>query len=161
MNQIRVSTWLAVALGAVALIASACSTKVDAAKADYTPQTRTVSLTVAPLLVHEQEGTFDFLKEAFAKHGTLDGKEVWSFAPSTITVYQGDTVNVTFTNPGDDPHTFTIPQLNVDAQIKENSETKTSFFAPKPGIYTFSCTVAEHAPYMYGTLVVLPASASS
>ena len=51
-------------------------------------------VTTVPLLVHEQRKTFPFLAAAFAKGGVLDGKEVYAFSPSTITVVEGDTITL-------------------------------------------------------------------
>jgi plastocyanin len=36
-----------------------------------------------------------FLKGDFAKGGVLEGKEVYAFSPSTITVIVGDTIHFT------------------------------------------------------------------
>lgn len=106
------------------------------------------------------QGMFDFLKEDFAKGGMLDGKEVYGFSPTSITVYAGDTVDLTLVNPEDDTHTFTISDLNLNAEMKGQSTMKVSFVAGKPRIYQFVCADAEHAPYMWGQLVVLPASSA-
>ena len=61
----------------------------------YAPQTRNVTITTVPLLVKEQQAVLPFLKEDFAKGGVLDGKEVYAFSPSTVTVIEGDTVHFT------------------------------------------------------------------
>jgi len=127
----------------------------------YTPQTRAYTITGVPVLVHEMQGTLDYLQKDFAPGGIFDGKEVYGFMPSTLTVYQGDTVNLTLVNPADDPHTFTISEFGVNAQMPGTSSTTTSFVASKAGIYTYTCDEAEHAPYMYGQLVVLPDPASA
>jgi heme/copper-type cytochrome/quinol oxidase subunit 2 len=76
--------------------------------------------------------------------------------PSTLVVYQGDTVDLTLVNPADDPHSFTISELNVNVEIQGNGSTTTSFVASKAGIYTYYCNEAEHFPFMWGQLVVLP-----
>lgn len=128
--------------------------------ASYTPQTRNFTVTAVPLLVHEMQGTLGYLQKDFAKGGLLYGKEVYGFYPSTLVVYQGDTVNVTLVNPEDDPHTFTIAELGVNVDMKAQSSTNTSFVANQVGTFTFMCAEAEHAPFMWGQLVVLPASAA-
>ena len=61
----------------------------------YRPQVRDFTITTVPLLVHEQTGTFDYLKQDFSRQGILAGKEVWGFSPNSFTVYAGDTVRVT------------------------------------------------------------------
>ena len=54
-------------------------------------------------------------------------------------------------------HIFTVTAVpQVVHEMQGQSVTKTSFVATKPGIYTFICDEAEHSPYMWGQLVVLP-----
>src|SRR6185437_7568793 len=73
---------------------------------DYTPVARTITITTVPLLVREQEHLLPFLKADFAKGGVLDGKEVYAFSPSSVTVIEGDTIHFVFINPEDDVHSF-------------------------------------------------------
>ncbi|HEX9312297.1 MAG TPA: cupredoxin domain-containing protein [Actinomycetota bacterium] len=127
----------------------------------YRPQTRSLVVTAVPLLVHEQAGFFDYLKKDFGKGGLLQDKEVWGFSPNTLTVYGGDTVNVTVINPGDDPHTFTIPEVNFSLSVEGKSQVEGSFVVPSAGLYKFFCAIPEHTPYMWGNLIVLPDSAAS
>jgi plastocyanin len=147
-------------LAILALGAAGCAQgTAGAAGPRYQMQQRSFTITAVPLLVHEQQGMFDYLKGAFAKGGMLADKEVWGFSPSSITVYQWDTVNVSLVNPGDDAHTFTIPELGVNANMKGGSTSRVSFTANKVGSFAFVCTMMEHAPYMWGTITVLPDSA--
>jgi len=122
----------------------------------YVPQTRSFVITTVPLAVHEMQGAMDYLKKDFAKGGLLEGKEVYGFYPSTLTVYAGDTLDLTLVNPEDDPHTFTIGELNLNVNMPPQASVKTTVTVRTPGIYTFLCAEAEHAPYMWGQLVVLP-----
>jgi len=127
----------------------------------YKPQTRAFTVTAVPVLVHEMAGTLPYLQKDFAAGGVLDGKEVYGFYPSTLTVYQGDTINLTLVNPADDPHTFTIgAPLNVNVDMPGTSTVTAHFTATQPGIYTFLCAEPEHFPFMWGQLVVLPDSAA-
>jgi plastocyanin len=126
----------------------------------YTPQTRDLVVTAVPLLVHEQAGFFDYLNHDFGTGGMLKGKEVWAFSPNSLTVYQGDTVHVTVVNPGDDPHTFTISEMNFSMKVRGQSQREGSFVVPSAGLYKFFCSIPEHMPYMWGSLVVLPDSAA-
>ena len=119
------------------------------------------SIAAVPQLVHEQTSTFDFLNRAFAKHGLLDGKEVWGWSNTHITVYQGDSITANLLNPGDDPHTFTITELAVNKVLNAASSTSVSFSAYKIGTFKFFCSIPEHYPYMSGTITVLPDSAAS
>lgn len=81
---------------------------------------------------------------------------VYGFYPSTLAVYQGDRIDLTLVSPEDDPHTFTMPDLNLNVEMKAQSETKTSFVATKAGTDQFVCAEPEHAPYMWGQLIVMP-----
>jgi len=160
MHRTRVMGIVA-GFGLLALTAGACAQgTANAARQRYTEQQRTFTITAVPLLVHEQQGMFDYLKGAFAKGGMLADKEVWGFSPSSITVYQWDTVSVSLVNPGDDPHTFTINELGVNADMKGGGTSQVSFTANKVGSFAFVCSMPEHSPYMWGTLTVLPDSAA-
>ncbi len=127
---------------------------------NYVPQTKAFIVTTVPLLVHEQTTMFDYLKQDFSKKGILSGKEVWGFNPSSLTVYEGDTVDLTLVDPSGDPHTFTVPDLNFNLDVGAQATAKASFVASKVGVFTFACEVGEHSPYMWGQLVVLPDSAA-
>jgi FtsP/CotA-like multicopper oxidase with cupredoxin domain len=128
----------------------------------YTPQTRNLSIATVPLVTHEHQVMHPELRDVFAPNGALAGKEVFGFYPDTIVVYQGDTVNLTLVNAQpDDAQTFTIQApYNVNVAMRANASTQTSFVANQVGIFPYTSTVADYAPYMYGTLVVLPASVS-
>lgn len=141
-------------------LVTAGSASVAVARSTYRPQVRDFTVTTVPLLVHEQAGTFDYLKQDFGKNGVLADKEVWGFSPSSLTVYAGDTVRITLVNPSGDDHTFTLPTVGFNLDVKALSVAHGSFVAPKVGPYQFICTFAEHAPYMNGQLVVLPDSSA-
>lgn len=121
----------------------------------YVPHVRAVTVTTVPLLVKEQQGVLPFLKEDFAKGGVLDGKEVYAFSPSTITVVQGDTIHFTFINPEDDVHSFVLPDLAVP--LAPQKITTATYVAKRPGIFPFVCAIQAHLPMMSGQLVVLSA----
>lgn len=150
----------ALLIGAAVVLTGAIGAKALASGPQYVSQTRNLTVTAVPLAVHEMQDSLDFLKDDFAG-GVLDGKEVYGFYPSTITVFKGDTVNLTLVNPADDPHTFTVSGLKVDTEMEGKSITKISFVADQAGIFTYYCNEAEHAPYMWGQLVVMPTSAAT
>ena len=114
---------------------------------------RDITITTVPLLVKEQVSVLPFLKQDFAKGGVLDGKEVYAFDPNTITVMEGDTLNLTFINPEDDEHGFALHDLLV--KLPGQAITKATYVAKAAGIYDFSCTMPAHTPMMRGQLVVL------
>lgn len=119
----------------------------------YAPRTRNVAVTTVPLLVKEQRALFPFLGPAFSRGGALDGKEVYAFSPSTITVMEGDTIHFTFINPEDDVHSFVLPDFVVP--LPGNHVVDTTYVARQAGIYPFVCAVQSHLPMMSGQLVVL------
>lgn len=124
--------------------------------AAYTPQVRELTLTTIPLLTKELQKTYPFLRKDFAPGGVLQGKEVYGFFPSTLTVVEGDTVHFTLVNPEDDAHTFVLQELVVP--LPGQSVTHASYVASRAGVFTFACVVPAHLPLMYGQLVVLPAA---
>lgn len=141
--------------GALLALAS-CRREAPHQTATYTPHARAITVTTVPLLVKEQRALFPFLGPAFDKGGALDGKEVYAFSPSTITVMEGDTIHFHFINPEDDVHSFVLPDFVVS--LPGNHVVDTTYVARKAGIYAFECAIAAHLPMMWGQLVVLTAS---
>jgi plastocyanin len=141
------------AVAAVAALVPGCAPAPAGGGAAYVPRAREVTLTTVPLLVKESQALFPFLKPDFAKGGVLDGKEVYAFSPSTVTVVQGDTIRFTFINPEDDVHSFVLPDFA--ASLPGQSTTHATYVARRAGIYPFTCAIAAHLPMMWGQLVVL------
>lgn len=123
----------------------------------YVPRTREIAITTVPLLVKEQSAVLPFLKSDFAKGGVLDGKEVYAFSPSAVTVVEGDTIHFTLINPEDDVHSFVLPDLAVP--LPPQKVTTATYVAKRAGIYPFVCSVAAHLPMMWGQLIVLSSAA--
>ena len=119
------------------------------------PHTRELTVTTLPVLTKEIASVYPFVKEDMAKGGVLEGKEVYAFEPSTLTVFEGDTINLTLINPEDDVHGFVLPDFAVS--LKPQSVTHATYVAKKADVYLFKCSQLAHLPSMYGTLVVLPA----
>jgi len=151
--MLTLSTRRYAALGA---LVTACAAPPRPQAPAYTPRSRELTVTTVPLLVKEQQSVLPFLKEDFAKGGVLDGKEVYAFSPSTLTVVEGDTIHFTFINPEDDDHSFVLPELAVPLPPKR--VTRATYVAKRPGIYPFLCAVQSHLPMMSGQLVVLAAA---
>ena len=122
----------------------------------YRPRVRRVTVTTVPLLVKEEQGVLPFLKADLAKGGVLEGKEVYAFSPSSITVVEGDTVRFTLINPEDDDHSFVLPDFAVALPPQKTIEA--TYVAKHAGIFTILCAVQSHLPMMSGQLVVLPAA---
>lgn len=123
----------------------------------YVPRTREVTVTTVPLLVKEEAKALPFLRRDFAPGGVLEGREVYGFAPSTITMVAGDTLDITFINPEDDPHSFVIEGLVVPLPPEQRVHAR--WVAPRPGIFPFVCSVPAHLPMMAGEVVVLAPAA--
>lgn len=150
----RTTTFPVTLACAVAAI-GACDTAARAPVAAYAARTRAITVTTVPLLVKEEARLYPFLQPAFARGGVLDGKEVYGFSPSTLTVVEGDTIAFTFVNPEDDVHSFVLPDFAV--ALPGGTTTHATYVAKRAGIFTFTCAVASHLPMMSGQLVVLPA----
>jgi len=125
----------------------------------YVPHARAVTITTVPLLVKEQQRVLPFLAEDFAKGGVLEGKEVYAFSPSTVTVVEGDTIHFTLINPEDDVHSFVLPDLAVS--MPGQKTVSATYVAKQAGVYSFVCAVQAHLPMMAGQLVVLAPEAVS
>jgi len=122
----------------------------------YAPRERHFVITAIPLLTKEMASTYSFLREDFARGGVLEGKEIYAFVPSTLTVVEGDAVRFTLVNPEDDEHNFVLPGLAL--RLPGQSVTEGTWRAEHAGIFSFVCTIPAHTPEMYGQIVVLPAA---
>jgi uncharacterized cupredoxin-like copper-binding protein len=153
------TSWQALLLSVSLAAATACSGShraPGAAAHAYVPRARTVTITTVPMLVREQQRVFPFLTKDFAKGGILDGKEVYAFSPSTVTVVEGDTIHFVFINPEDDVHSFVLPDFAVS--LPPQQTTQATYVAKQAGILPFTCAIQSHLPMMWGQLVVLPAA---
>lgn len=152
---------------------TACSREQDATAGErphYTPITRTITVTTVPMLVNEEKNVLPFLKADFARGGVLQGKEVYSFSPSTVTVVEGDTIHFSLINPEDDEHWFYLPDCSGESgesfvlpdcavRLTPQTETHATYIARHAGIYPFMCIIVKHVPMMNGQIVVLSPAA--
>jgi len=144
----------------LSLAVLACGlTACHAPAASYHPRLRAFTITTVPLLTKELAKTYPFLTRDFQKGGVLEGKEVYAFVPSTLVVYAGDTLELTFVNPEDDAHTFVLPDFAVAVPGQRTQTVR--YVARQAGIFIFRCNIASHAPMMSGELLVLPAAGGS
>ncbi len=118
-----------------------------------TGRSRDIVLTAVPLLTKELAAVYPFLHQDFAPGGVLEGKELYAFVPSSITVLEGDTIRFHLVNPEDDEHNFVLGSLAV--KLPGQSTTQATWVARRAGIYTFLCTLPNHIPLMWGQVVVL------
>jgi plastocyanin len=137
----------------LAFLACCTGSRATTASRSYVPRTREITVTTVPLLVREQQSVFPFLTKDFGKGGVLEGKEVYAFSPSTVTVVEGDTIHFTFINPEDDDHSFVLPDLVVPLPPQET--TRVTYVAKHAGIYPILCAIPKHLPMMSGQLIVL------
>jgi plastocyanin len=142
--------------------ASGSSTSSSAA-AGYTPQNRKFEMVTIQELIGEfanipelKDETENALKEG----GPTMGHEVYAWDPDSLTVYQGDTVEIEIGNAQGEDHIFVLPDLGVSETIPGDSTKTVTFTASKVGIFQFVCGVPEHLPWMQGFLTVLPDSAA-
>jgi plastocyanin len=142
--------------GALVVALASCAHADGRPAPAYRPRTRSVTVTAVPLLVKEEQAVLPFLKGDFAPGGVLEGKEVYAFSPSTITVVEGDTVHLTLINPEDDDHSFVLPDFAVALPPQRSIEA--TYVAKHAGIFPILCAVQSHLPMMSGQLVVLPAA---
>ncbi|MGH7603672.1 MAG: cupredoxin domain-containing protein [Gemmatimonadaceae bacterium] len=110
-------------------------------------------MTTVPLLTKELQTIYPFLGRDFGRGGVLEGKEVYAFSPSSLTVVQGDTIHFTLINPEDDAHTFVLPGLAVN--LRPQSTVIADYIARNAGVFEYVCDIPAHSPMMYGQLVVL------
>jgi len=139
-------------LAVMILAVAGCTQPSRTREPAYTPRVRNINITTVPLLVKEDAKVYPFLGAAFGKGGALDGKEVYAFSPSTVTVVEGDTIHFTLINPEDDDHSFVLPDLVVP--LPPNKITQATYVAKRAGIYQFMCAVPSHLPMMWGQLIV-------
>jgi plastocyanin len=138
---------------AIISLTGCASPKAPASTHAYVPRIREITITTVPLLVREQVSTFPFLAKDFGKGGVLEGKEVYAFSPSTVTVVEGDTIQFTLINPEDDDHSFALPDLVVPLPPQQTA--RVTYIAKHAGIYPILCTIPKHLPMMSGQFVVL------
>jgi plastocyanin len=140
-------------LAALAVAGVGCSR--DVPVTHYQPRTRELTVTAVPLLTKELQTTYPFLTQDFGRGGVLEGKEVYTFVPSSLTVVQGDTIHFTLINPEDDAHSFVLPGLAVT--LRPQSKVLADYIARNAGVFEYVCDIPAHLPMMYGQLVVLAA----
>ena len=118
-----------------------------AAAAGATGPTATVSLQI------EDVSTPEGSEPAYVGSGGVG-------SPVLFTAKAGQTVKVVVVNHDAMPHTFTSPDLGVNAAIAPESTSTFSFTAPSAGTFSWYCTVPcgdwvmSHAGYMKGSVTV-------
>ena len=86
------------------------------------------------------------------------GGGAFYFNPTEITVTEGDTVKIVFTNEGG-VHDFTLDEFDVKSETLQTTgaTTEVTFVADTAGTYEYYCSIANHREMgMVGTLTVEP-----
>lgn len=76
----------------------------------------------------------------------------FGFEPSSLSVDSGEEVEVTFTNTGEAPHTFTSEELEIDIRTSAGGDGTATFTAPEDGTFGFVCSI--HPTRMQGEIIV-------
>lgn len=143
----------------VALAAAACGGTASAPAAAK----RTIYMTAV-----EYKGTTEVAKEAFptsklpegagyarkAPQGATWETSTYRWEPGSITVYQGDEVELQIFGVNGANHPSKVEGYEQAFVVKRGELTTVSFKADKAGIFRVLC--GTHAPSMTGTLIVLP-----
>lgn len=77
----------------------------------------------------------------------------FSFTPGKLQVEAGKELEIRLTNPGDAPHTFTIEEFDVDAELQSRAETTVLVTPAEAGRFTYYCRFHK-AQQMGGALTV-------
>lgn len=98
----------------------------------------------------------DKMEESNVKTFEVGGGEFY-FNPNEITVTEGDTVKIVFTNEGG-THDWVIDEFNTRTPITQTGETaEIEFVADAAGTFEYYCSVGNHrAQGMFGKLIVEP-----
>jgi len=115
--------------------------------------------------------TLDLIMGKGVTIAEVDGEEVvvadfHRWEPGVIVVNKGDTIDLTVTIPGDDAHSFILPDFGVvTPRIEpEGGTAQVSFVADKAGVFQFACGLspdealgncAPDHPRQVGYLIVL------
>lgn len=81
----------------------------------------------------------------------IDQTKVW--LPSSMTVYEGDEVEIILDNKLTAPHGFKLVAYDIEVEVPSLKKRTIRFTANKAGIYSFICQL--HPPHVGGQLVVL------
>ena len=87
-------------------------------------------------------------------HLTVEGTDNLTFTPDTLTVKPGQTVELTLVNNGKLPHTFNVPELNIEVQMPPGETNKFTFTAPRAGEYRFISGSLRDLDTMKGKIIV-------
>ena len=83
----------------------------------------------------------------------------FSFTPAKLTAAIGGSFDLVLTNAGDAPHTFTIDEFDLDAEVAPGEETSVTVSPSKSGEFTYYCRFHREQGMEGGITVSGPAGA--
>ncbi|ETX03936.1 MAG: hypothetical protein ETSY2_31670 [Candidatus Entotheonella gemina] len=81
----------------------------------------------------------------------FDGTKIW--LPGSITVQQGDEVELTLINKLEVPHGFKIDVFGIESVIAAQSKSTVKFKAKTAGVHPYICHI--HPPHIGGQIHVI------
>lgn len=81
----------------------------------------------------------------------FDGTKIW--LPGSITVQQGDDVELTLINKLEVPHGFKIGVFGIESVIAAHSKSTVKFTAKTVGVHPYICHI--HPPHIGGQIQVI------
>lgn len=76
-----------------------------------------------------------------------------AFRPSDPSVAGGEVVTFLLRNTGDNRHTFTVPELDIDVELRPLQKSRVDLEIPDAGEFDFYCRI-HRAEGMTGTITV-------
>lgn len=92
--------------------------------------------------------------ESSTAHFTIEARDNLTFAPDTVIIKPGQSVELTLVNNGKLDHTFTAPDLNIEVILRPGETKQVTFTAPQMGEYRFYSATIQDFETMKGTIKV-------
>lgn len=106
---------------------------------------------IVGLVVHIVPATAGETKTFTLVNVLIDQTKVW--LPSSITVHEGDEVELTLDNKLTAPHGFKLAAYDIEVVVPPQQKQTVRFTAKKEGAHSFVCQL--HAAHVGGQIVVL------
>ena len=115
---------------------------------------QTAVFVLLSLVLHAGSSQAQDVKKFTLINVILDGSKIW--LPSSLIVYEGDTVELTLINKLDEPHGMQIAAFGVEETVPPKAQASVRFTATKTGLHAFVCHI--HPPHIGGQILVLKKS---
>jgi nitrosocyanin len=113
-----------------------------------------ILILMSGLLVRIVPATAGEMRKFTLVNVEIDKTKIW--LPSSMTVNEGDEVEITLDNKLAAPHGFKLAAYDIEVVVPALNKQTVRFTANKAGVYSFICQL--HAPHVGGQLVVLSAA---